>query len=206
MGDHRLAWAARGRCRHRRRRSRKGCSEHRSWVHMKSRKYPAHSVRWTGSYVYGLEAFIESSQIVRRATPIPRSRLGRQKECKGMPLISFEWESRGGTCKKRIRNQGGQCPWAVVPNPAEDTLKNRRASIQSVKIVKLTRKTIQRTHLLGALLLGEHLFFLRDNLRLVFQTECEGKANQQRGRRHDPNDVSENFSTLLDERRGRGDF
>lgn len=148
----------------------------------------------------------ESSRIMRRATPVPQSRLGGQKECKGMPLISFEWESRGVTCKKKIRNQGGQCPWAVVPNPAEDTLKNHRASIQSVKIVKLTRKTIQRTHLLSALLLGEHLFFLCDNLRLVFQTECEGKANQQRGRRHDPNNVSEDFSTLLDERRGRGDF
>ena len=70
--------------------------------------------------------------------------------------------------KKSIRNQGEQCPWAVVLNPAEDTLKNRRASVQGIKIDTRDTYNSQCTYLLSALLLGEHLFFLRDNLRLVF--------------------------------------
>lgn len=81
-------------------------------------------------------------------------------------------------------------------------------SICANKALERTRGTrrIQCAHLLGALLLSEHLFFLRDNLRLVFQAERERKPDQQRGRGHNPNDVSEDLSTLLEERRGGGDF
>ena len=67
-------------------------------------------------------------------------------------------------------------------------------------------RRIQCTHLLGALLLGEHLFFLRDNLRLVFQAECERESDQQRGRCHDPDNVPEDFPALLEKGRGGGDF
>jgi hypothetical protein len=47
--------------------------------------------------------------------------------------MACKCKSGDGTCK-RIRNQEGRCPWAVVLNPAEDTAKNRRASVSSVKM------------------------------------------------------------------------
>ena len=65
---------------------------------------------------------------------------------------------------------------------------------------------IQCAYLLSALLLGQHFFFLGNYLRLVLQTEREGKPDQQGGSCHDPDDVSDDFSALLDERRGGGDF
>lgn len=38
--------------------------------------------------------------------------------------------------------------------------------------------SVMYTDLLSALLLGEHLLFLRDDFCLVLQTECERKSDQ----------------------------
>ena len=61
------------------------------------------------------------------------------------------------------------------------------------------------TYLLRTLLLCEHFLLLCHNLGLVLQAESQGQSHEESAGSDDPNEVSDEFSSGLEETRGLGE-